>query len=339
MKINRRLILSILLLLVLLSCVFLICCGEATGDADREGKKKDAPTPETRAVETTGEPATETEPEPVTETAPETESETEPAPETEPDTTVEETGGYIDLGFGYPETEAEVTWQETESPETEAVAAPKGVPVLMYHAISDDIYDILDLFVSPSNMEEQLQYLCNNGYTPIFFSELERAGEFDKPIILTYDDGYEDIYTSLFPLLKKYNVKVTLFIIGNGIGKAHKMTAEQIREMYDSGLADVQSHTMYHPYLGNMSYQENVDELVQSRNVIENLVGKRPDVICYPSGSYSQVTLDAARDYYKYGVSMNEGRYHTGDDPYTILRHGISHWCSIYDFASIVAEY
>ena len=94
-------------------------------------------------------------------------------------------------------------------------------------------------------MEEQLRYLVDNGYEPIWFSDLAELEQYEKPVILTFDDGYDDNYTELLPLLRKYNVKATVFMIADAMGMQHKMTEEQVREMADSGLVSIQSHGDY----------------------------------------------------------------------------------------------
>ena len=71
----------------------------------------------------------------------------------------------------------------------------------MYHAVSDNMWGIDELFVSPASMEEQLRYLVDNGYEPIWFSDLAELEQYEKPVILTFDDGYDDNYTELLPLL------------------------------------------------------------------------------------------------------------------------------------------
>ena len=116
-----------------------------------------------------------------------------------------------------------------------------NVPVLMYHAVSDNMWGIDELFVSPSSMEEQLRYLVDNGYEPIWFSDLAELEQYEKPVILTFDDGYDDNYTELLPLLQKYNVKATVFMIADAMGMQHKMTEEQVREMADSGLVSIRA--------------------------------------------------------------------------------------------------
>ena len=85
----------------------------------------------------------------------------------------------------------------------------------MYHAVSDDLWGYWDLFVSPETMEQELLYLQENGYETIWFEDLSHVEDFEKPVILTFDDGYDDNYTELFPLLQKYNAQATIFVQGN----------------------------------------------------------------------------------------------------------------------------
>ena len=100
-----------------------------------------------------------------------------------------------------------------------------NVPILMYHAVGDETWGYSDLFVRPSELENHLQYLADNGYETIFFDDLSHLEDYEKPVILTFDDGYDDNYTELYPLLQKYQAKATIFVIPRDLGKAHKMTA------------------------------------------------------------------------------------------------------------------
>lgn len=203
---------------------------------------------------------------------------------------------------------------------------PEGydVPVFMYHAVDNDLWGIDELFVKPERMEEQLQYLTENGYDPIFFEDLYNIDQYDKPVILTFDDGYADNYTNLFPLLQKYNVKATVFVITNLVGNAYYLTEAQIQEMADSGLVSIQSHTLSHPYLDSMNIDEQRVELEESKLQITRLSKREPFVLCYPTGRYDSDTLEIIGESYHMGIKMNGGLYTTGDSPFEINRYYIS---------------
>lgn len=212
-----------------------------------------------------------------------------------------------------------------------------SVPTLMYHAVSDYTWGETDLFVSPSELEKQLQYLLDNGYTPIHFSDLAYVDQIEKPVLLTFDDGYLDNYTELFPLLQQYGVKATVFVITDSIGTHDKyMTWEQAKEMADSGLVSIQSHTLNHPFLAGLSYDDQVTQLEQSKLIILRQTGYEPYVLCYPNGSYNQDTLDAAARYYSFGLKMVGDAYYTDENVYEINRWFVSRFTTLDRFAQML---
>ena len=212
-----------------------------------------------------------------------------------------------------------------------------NVPVLMYHAVSDNLWGIDELFVSPASMEEQLRYLVDNGYEPIWFSDLAELEQYEKPVILTFDDGYDDNYTELLPLLRKYNVKATVFMIADAMGMQHKMTEEQVREMADSGLVSIQSHGLTHADMDAMDEETLIRELGESQRILTRVTGRQPSVLCYPTGRYSDLTLEVAERYYNFGLKMVGGQYNTADDPFLVSRYYVSRYTGLDSFAAMVA--
>ena len=245
--------------------------------------------------------------------------------------------------FGYPVWEDEEfnTIYITPGAKHFEVPADVNVPVLMYHAVSDNCWGSRELFVSPSEMEKQLAYLVDNGYDPIWFEDLEHVEEYDKPVILTFDDGYDDNYTDLFPLLQKYQVKATVFIIGQDVsGTNHKMNEEQIREMSDSGLVSMQSHSFTHGDMGSMSEETLEYEIGETQKVLTRITGKIPYVLCYPSGKFSSRTIEVAqRHNLNFALRMVGGLYNTSvDDVYKISRYYISRNTDIYTFSYYISN-
>lgn len=225
----------------------------------------------------------------------------------------------------------------TTIPDVTEIPQNCSVPALMYHAVSDNCWGEADLFVSPSELEAQLQYLQENGYTPIFFEDLPRVNEIEKPVLLTFDDGYDDNFTELFPILQKYQCKATVFVITDDIGKNHKLTAEQIQQMADSGLVSIQSHTVSHRDLDELDEADTIYELSQSQLMLTRLTGKQPFVLCYPTGYYSDLTLEIARKYYSFGLLMSSGLYTTDCDPFQIPRYFVSRYTSLDSFINMVS--
>lgn len=148
--------------------------------------------------------------------------------------------------------------------ETEIPADPadtKEVPILMYHGLSDGSIAMGDYYVSQAAFESDLKYLKENGYTTITMSELidyvyDKTGKMalpEKPVILTFDDGFLNNHTYGTDLLKKYQMKAVISVIGsatkemsNTLYKNKKtcaVTWEELSEMQKSGVWEVQNHT------------------------------------------------------------------------------------------------
>lgn len=202
-------------------------------------------------------------------------------------------------------------------------AIPEGyrVPTLMYHAVSNDIWGYSTLFFSPENMEKHLQYLNENGYTTIHFSDLKYIDQIEKPVLLTFDDGYLNNYTELFPLLQKYNCKATIFVVTNALGvNPNYMTWEQAKEMADSGLVSIQNHTMSHPMLHLLTAEEQEKEIAGAQQAILEHLGREPYVLCYPTGQHNSSTISIAEKYCDFGLRMDGGNYITGQDPFEVNR-------------------
>lgn len=202
---------------------------------------------------------------------------------------------------------------------------PEGwnVPVLMYHAVGDEIWGYSDLFVSAASMEEQLQYLQENGYEAIWFSDLAHIEDYEKPVILTFDDGYDDNYTLLLPLLQKYHMKATIFMIAGDIGGPHKLTQLQLRALTQSGLVSIQSHGWSHKNMAAMGWTALVCELLRSKLALTLACGRVPTAVSYPNGKCAERTRTAAGWFYAYGVRTFDGTYLTGTDPLLIPRTAI----------------
>ena len=200
---------------------------------------------------------------------------------------------------------------------------PEGyrVPTLMYHAVSDDIWGYSTLFFSPANMEKHLQYLNENGFTTIHFSDLKYIEQIEKPIMLTFDDGYLNNYTELYPLLQKYNCKATIFVVTNALGtNPNYMTWEQAKEMADSGLVSIQNHTMSHPMLHLLTAEEQEKEIAGAQQAILEHLGREPYVLCYPTGQYNTDTLSITEKYCDFALKMDGGDYITGQNPFEVNR-------------------
>ena len=171
-------------------------------------------------------------------------------------------------------------------------SATRAVPVLNYHQINDR--DENSLTVHTDEFDEQMKYLSDNGYHTITPEEMMDAWENgtplpEKPVILTFDDGYVDNYKTAYPILEKYNLKGTIFLISDFIGTyPNYMTWAQVDEMQQSGLIDFESHTLSHPELDKIPADQVWHQLDSSKKALEWRLGKPINFIAYPCGSYDE---------------------------------------------------
>jgi len=216
---------------------------------------------------------------------------------------------------------------------------PEGykIPIFMYHSVTDNWHGDRALTTYPADIEMQLQYLQENGYQTIHFGDIANIEQYEKPVIYTFDDGYLDNYEELFPLLEKYQAKATFFIVtGNMEDPGYNfMNAEQVKEMSDSGLVDIQSHTDGHHFLNLRGEEALHVELGDSKLKLIRVTGKEPYVLCYPSGMEDSHVRDVAHNEYNYnfGLKMKGDVYVTGDDPMLIYRYYILRGRSLEYFA------
>lgn len=166
------------------------------------------------------------------------------------------------------------------------------VPILVHHYVEvvTDERDFVrrSMSIRPDILERQLIYLVEKGYTFITLDELAAANQArlpEKPIILTFDDGYRDFYTDAFPILRKHRIKATAFIVYNFIGKDHNYMDElQIREVVGSGLVEIGSHTLSHRYLTSLPTADAEKEIRESKVLLEKKFGVEVKHFAYPGG-------------------------------------------------------
>ncbi len=173
-----------------------------------------------------------------------------------------------------------------------ASASPyrQNVPVLAYHSISTNPKDIYCL--PPKKFEQQMYELFKRGYHPLTAAELVddwRHGKHlpPKPVVITFDDGYEDNYTAAFPVLQKFRMKATIFLATALVGHPHYLTWPQIKRMHQSGLIDFESHSVHHPDLTLLSAYKAAREFSDSKRTLETQLHKQVTLFAYPFGKFT----------------------------------------------------
>lgn len=198
------------------------------------------------------------------------------------------------------------------------------VPILMYHYVSDLPSNADDirrgLTVVPSLFQAHLQYLHDAGYHTISLYDLNAALTAgvplpSKPVVLTFDDGYNDAYINVFPALKHYGFIGTFFIITSRVDANDPayLSWSQIKEMSDAGMS-MEPHTKDHVDLRQRDYDVLIYQMKGSIESLAAYTGHVPRMFSYPVGHYDAATLDVARQLGVWiGVSTVNGDLHSTD--------------------------
>ncbi len=179
-----------------------------------------------------------------------------------------------------------------------------SIPILMYHKIGTPGLqtNIKGLYVTPTQFEQQLAWLCRKQYTFCDFNDLWAYHQHEKPlppkpIFLTFDDGHLDNYTHAFPLLQKHQAKATIFVIVGDMGKQNVIwdeageteptdlfTWDQARQMEQAGIR-IESHGMIHRHFDRLSIEEVEKELTESYQILQQELNHPPLAFAHPYGS------------------------------------------------------
>lgn len=185
------------------------------------------------------------------------------------------------------------------------------VPILMYHYIriapeNDQLG--ANLSVSPQNFASQIKYLHDDNYSTVKLADLADPNLSEiskvyylkkKPIVITFDDGYDNAYTEAFPVLKQNGFIGTFFIIKDYTGREGRLTDSQINEMAKAGM-EFGSHTLTHPDLTKISFDDAKNQIFDSKG--DWLV------FCYPSGKFNDEVVSLVREAgYKVAVTTKIG--------------------------------
>ncbi len=227
---------------------------------------------------------------------------------------------------------------------------PASVPILTYHRFNSSVTD--SMTITTSAFESQLKWLKDHQYTVIPLKTLVSylQGEGPPPpaksVVITADDGHKSVYTDMLPLVRKYNIPVTLFIYPSAISNAaYAMTWQQLEELQGTKLFDMQGHTYWHPNfkqektkLSATDYQKFVAvQLNKSKAVLEKKLNTPVTLLAWPFGIYDD---DLEKEAKKAGYTMTfsiDGRpANKSERIMTQPRYMIVKGQSLKDFAAIV---
>ncbi len=213
------------------------------------------------------------------------------------------------------------------------VATSKGVwfwrrvsaklPVfLMLHAVNDTVVDPIcpNNTIRPEELERLIRDLKRAGYT--FQTATEAATTpVRRSMCLTFDDGFVDNYTVLFPILKRHEAKATLFVTNQGADDPAFLSAEQLREMVASGLVEIGGHTACHSKLGHCSAEETRTAIGDNARWLTEVLGAAPTSFAYPCGEYTEACFETLRALnIPFAFTMHKRMRPVADNPLLIHR-------------------
>ena len=186
----------------------------------------------------------------------------------------------------------------------------------MYHSIMNDHNGSVSII----SFQKQMILMKKMGYQTINFKELNNNNS-NKKFIITFDDGYENIFLNAFPILKKLGFNATCFIVTNKIGqyndwdinnnnfkKMKLMNLDQINEWVLNGF-DVGSHSMDHLDLPKLNNEEKINQIVNSKKFLNDMLNINTETFAYPYGSYDIESNDIVKRYYEFAVTTRRSRY------------------------------
>jgi len=214
------------------------------------------------------------------------------------------------------------------------------LPVLVYHHIQEKVSS--DVSCTPEQFDSHIHALKNAGYTPLTLAQarLFMAGalnDVEKPVLITFDDGYESLHQFALPIATKYQVPMSVFVVTSRIGRkpqfARYLEESQIREMAASGFFFFGSHThdlhtestkifeAFGPASDNPFLRLLSRDLRLSSARLEAITGQRPEAIAWPYGKYNpDFTTIARQNGYKLHFTSASGYNEPGTNPFAIKR-------------------
>jgi peptidoglycan/xylan/chitin deacetylase (PgdA/CDA1 family)/Flp pilus assembly protein TadD len=213
--------------------------------------------------------------------------------------------------------------QTEQSPPKRSQINKVHMPILNYHSVLAEQGN--ELRMPPDQFEEQMQYLSEHGYRTItpdqLFDALFNQGTLpEKPVLITFDDGYADNYANAFSIMKKYNLVGTIFIVGNYVNGSGFLTVDQLKEVQAAGWT-IGGHTANHVDLSKESIDTVVKELQSSRKAIEGYLGQPLKYFCYPFGGFSSNVVEKViDDGYLMAFTTQRGWVKTGENSHTVKR-------------------
>lgn len=212
-------------------------------------------------------------------------------------------------------------------------------PILLYHQI-EDINPPSQYYMSPIDFKAQMEALHDMGYTPIPLSLLVKAITSGtelppRPIVITFDDGDENVYTNAFPVMRELGFPGVLYIISNAVGSKSHLTSAEILEMVAAGW-EVGSHSTTHLNLVNDHGQVWAEASV-SRQALKADLGIPINTFAYPYGAADAFVMAKVSQYgYKAAVGLGATSLQGESNLFYLSRIEVKYGTTLDQFAALL---
>lgn len=237
---------------------------------------------------------------------------------------------------------------------TDPLSAGVSIPILMYHSVSNSpAASIRGLSVRPEAFAEQVAYLHQNGFTGLTFGELcqlRRSGQPlpERPVVLTFDDGYADLVEEALPVLTSHGFPATVFVTTGWLDDAGQraagtppdrmLTWRQLAILEQAGI-EIGAHSHSHPQLDQIPVKELRAELAEPKSLLEDRLGHRVATLAYPYGYSNRRVRDMSLELgYRNGAGVANGIASPSSDPFRVPRLTVRLSTSINRFAKTVNQ-
>ncbi len=245
--------------------------------------------------------------------------------------------------------------EDAEIPTMSMVSHSPPVAVLMYHKVSP-LRSVggRGLRVTPQEFAWQMKYLKDQGFTTITGEDLIRYLKQkrrlpSRAVMITFDDGYEDNYLYAYPIMKKYGIKATIFIVADEMGRYNAwdvilnkqpfnplLNWDEASEMSHHGI-EFGSHTLTHPHLAKIDLKQAKREIFDSKAEIEHQLGVEVTTFAYPYGNYDKNVVDLIKQAgYGCAFTTRTGPVLRQSDPYLLKRFRVNGYTTKTSFATLV---
>lgn len=233
----------------------------------------------------------------------------------------------------------------------------QAIPILMYHSICADVHPLFKRYaIAPEQFRKQMAYLKSQDLHPMRVTELVTAlrsqtGLPEKPLLLTFDDGFEDFYTQALPIIESSGFTATLFMPTQYVGKTSqwlKSAGEenrpilnwgQLKEITQRGV-ECGGHSHSHAELDRLPHKQTLAEITQCKDILEARLGQEISSFAYPFGYYNRAVKQMVKAAGYLGACAV--RHTTGDgseDLFALRRVIVTSDLDIKQFAKLVSHH